>query len=95
MYHYGTIASVMKSAAEEAQRVAAAREAKTIMLGAQVQEAMATTGVHYLQRYVLRHVVANEQQVRLLHSLPGVTRLVTWMDHTGCHQLNRGVLTAK
>jgi hypothetical protein len=32
------------------------------MLGAQVQEAMATTGVHYLQRFVLRHVVTNEQQ---------------------------------
>lgn len=59
---YGTVAGVMKSAAEEAQRVAADRAAKTNMLSAQVQEAMATTGVHYLQRYVLRHVVANEQQ---------------------------------
>ena len=59
---YGTVAGVMKSAAEKAQKAAAARDAKTNMLGAQVQEAMATTGVHYLQRYVLRHVVANETQ---------------------------------
>jgi hypothetical protein len=28
-------------------------------------------------------------QVRLLHSLPGGVRLVTYTDHTGCrHQLN-------
>ena len=40
-----------------AARARDARHSQLQMLGQQVQQAMATTGVHYLQRYVLRHVV--------------------------------------
>jgi len=59
---YGTVADVMKSAAEEAQKAAERTEVKVRRLGRDIREAMATTGVHYLQRYVLRHVVVNESK---------------------------------
>ena len=58
---YGTVAGVMKSAAEDLKQKEDERKASMSLLGAKVQEAMATTGVHYLQRYVLRHVVVNER----------------------------------
>lgn len=58
---YGTVAGVMKSAAEDLKQKEDERKASVSLLGAKVQEAMATTGVHYLQRYVLRHVVVNER----------------------------------
>jgi len=41
---YSTIAGVMRSAADSAQRAADARHARVQVLGAAVQQAMATTG---------------------------------------------------
>jgi hypothetical protein len=44
---YGTVAGVMKSAAEEAARARDARHSQLQMLGQQVQQAMATTAGAY------------------------------------------------
>ena len=55
---YATVAGVMKSAAQKAQDEAEEETRMTEQLGKAAQAAMASSGLFYMQKYVLRHVFA-------------------------------------
>ena len=69
----------MESAAQQAKEVGDSKLQQTVKLGSDVQRATATAGIPYVQRYVQRHIVANQRETTRMSEMRTITSIFAYV----------------